>query len=65
MLETLFCIYCYLITGYIIHTMLSVWENRSVQKQKTQAYEVPLWSVAFIEYIIKSWKKLNKTSKEN
>lgn len=62
MLETLFCIYCYLITGCITHTMLSVWENRSVQKQKTQAYEVLLWPVAFIEYIIKSWKNMKESN---
>lgn len=58
MIELLFYIYLYLIIGYIVHTILSVWENRKVQKQKTQAYEVLLWPVAFIQYAIKSWKNM-------
>ena len=60
MFELLFYIYVYLITGCIIHAVLSVWEKRKDQKLKTEVYEIVLWPVAFIEYVIKSWKNIKE-----
>lgn len=61
MLETLFCIFCYFITGCIIHVVLSVWEEREDQKLKTEVYEIILWPIAFIQYAIRSWKNIKES----
>lgn len=61
MLELLFYIYFYLIIGCIVHAILSVWKNGSIQKLKTEVYEILLWPVAFIEYAIKSWKNIKES----
>ena len=61
MLELLFYIYFYLIIGCVIHSILSVWENRSVQKLKTKVYEIILWPMAFIQYAIRSWKNIKES----
>lgn len=61
MFEALFCTVFYLLTGCIIHTLLSVWEKREDQKLKTEVYEIILWPVAFIQYVIKSWKNIKES----
>jgi hypothetical protein len=51
----------YLITGCIIHAILSVWEKREDQKLKTEVYEIILWPIAFIQYAIRSWKNIKES----
>lgn len=57
MLETLFCIFFYFITGCIIHVVLSVWEGRNLN---TEVYDIVIWPIAFIKYAIKSWKNIKE-----
>lgn len=61
MFELLFYTFFYLLTGCIIHAILSVWEKREDQKLKTEVYEIVLWPVAFIQYAIKSWKNIKES----
>ena len=61
MFELLFYTVFYLLTGCIIHALLSVWEKREDQKLKTEVYEIILWPVAFIQYVIKSWKNIKES----
>ena len=60
MFEALFCIFFYLITGCIMHAILSVWEKRENQKLKTEVYEIVLWPIAFIQYLVRSWKNMKE-----
>ena len=62
MIELLFYTFFYLLTGCIIHAILSVWEKREDQKLKTEVYEIVLWPVAFIQYAIKSWKNIKESN---
>ena len=52
----------YLITGCIMHAILSVWEKRENQKLKTEVYEIILWPVAFIQYAIRSWRNIKESN---
>lgn len=61
MFELLFYMFFYLITGCIIHALLSVWEKREDQKLKTEVYEIILWPIAFIQYAIRSWKNIKES----
>ena len=61
MFELLFHTFFYLITGCIIHALLSVWEKREDQKLKTEVYEIILWPIAFIQYAIRSWKNIKES----
>lgn len=61
MFELLFYTFFYLITGCIIHALLSVWEKREDQKLKTEVYEIILWPIAFIQYAIRSWKNIKES----
>ena len=62
MFELLFYTFFYLITGCIIHALLSVWEKREDQKLKTEVYEILLWPVTFAQYAIKSWKNIKESN---
>lgn len=55
MSETLFCIFVYFITGCIMHVVLSVREGRNLN---TEVYDIVTWPIAFIKYVIKSWKNI-------
>ena len=61
MFELLFYTFFYLITGCIIHSILSVWEKREDQKLKTEVYEIVLWPMALIQYAIKYWKNIKES----
>lgn len=58
MFELLFYIGVYIITGCIIHIVLSVWEGRNLN---TEVYDIVIWPIAFIKYIIKSWKNIKES----
>lgn len=60
MFELLFYMFFYLITGCIIHALLSVWEKREDQKLKTEVYEIVIWPIAFIQYLVRSWKNMKE-----
>ena len=61
MFELLFYTFFYLITGCIIHALLSVWEKREDQKLKTEVYEIVIWPIAFIQYLVRSWKNMKES----
>ena len=61
MFELLFYTFFYLIAGCIMHAILSVWEKREDQKLKTEVYEIVLWPVAFIQYLVRSWKNIKES----
>ena len=62
MFELLFYTFFYLIAGCIMHAILSVWEKREDQKLKTEVYEIVLWPVAFIQYLVRSWKNIKESN---
>lgn len=69
--KLLFWVFIYVLIGCTINAFIIVWEVKEKGEviidgwRPKEIYQIFLWPVAFIEYIIKSWKKLNKTSKEN
>lgn len=58
MFEALFCIFFYLITGCIMHIVLSAWEDRNLN---TEVYKIIIWPIAFIQYLVKSWKNIKES----
>ena len=69
--KLLFWALAYVLIGCIVNAFIIAWEAEEKGEviingwRPKEIYQIFLWPVAFIEYIIKSWKKLNKTSKEN
>lgn len=67
----IFWAFIYVLIGCMVNAFIIVWEAKEKGEviidgwRPNEIYQIFLWPVAFIEYIIKSWKKLNKTSKEN
>lgn len=57
--------------GCLVNAFIIIWEAKEKGEviingwRQKEIYQIFLWPVALIECIIKSWKNLNKTSKEN
>lgn len=71
LLICIFWAFIYVLIGCTVNAFIIVWEAKEKGEvmidgwRPKEVYQIFLWPVAFIEYIIKYWKKLNKTSKEN
>ena len=70
-LNCIFWIFIYVLIGCLINAIIIVWEAKEKGEvvidgwRPKEIYQIFLWPVALIECIIKSWKNLNETSKEN
>ena len=71
LLICIFWAFIYVLIGCLVNAFIIVLEAREKGEviidgwRLKEVYQIFLWPIAFIEYIIKSWEKLNKTSKEN
>ena len=67
----IFWLLIYVLIGCLVNAFIIVWENKEKGGveidgwRPKEIYQIFLWPVALIECIIKSWKNLNETSKEN
>ena len=67
----IFWTFIYVLIGCLVNAFIIVLEAREKGEviidgwRLKEVYQIFLWPVALIECIIKSWKNLNKTSKEN
>ena len=70
-LNCIFWIFIYVLIGCLVNAIIIVWEAKEKGEvvidgwRPKEIYQIFLWPVALIECIIKSWKNLNETSKEN
>lgn len=71
LLICIFWAFIYVLIGCLVNAFIIVLEAREKGEviidgwRLKEVYQIFLWPVVFIEYIIKAWKNLNKTSKEN
>lgn len=67
----IFWTFIYVLIGCLVNAFIIIWEAKEKGEviingwRRKEIYQIFLWPVVFIEYIIKAWKNLNKTSKEN
>ena len=67
----IFWTFIYVLIGCLVNAFIIVLEAREKGEviidgwRPKEIYQIFLWPVALIECIIKSWKNLNETSKEN
>ena len=67
----IFLAFIYVLIGCLVNAFIIVLEAREKGEviidgwRLKEVYQIFLWPIAFIAYIINSWNKLNKTSKEN
>ena len=67
----IFWTFIYVLIGCLVNAFIIVLEAREKGEviidgwRLKEVYQIFLWPVALIECIIKSWKNLNETSKEN
>ena len=67
----IFWTFIYVLIGCLVNAFIIVLEAREKGEviidgwRLKEVYQIFLWPVALIECIIKSWKNINETSKEN
>ena len=67
----IFWTFIYVLIGCVVNAFIIVLEAKEKGEviidgwRPKEIYQIFLWPVALIECIIKSWKNLNETSKEN
>lgn len=67
----IFWTFIYVLIGCLVNAFIIVLEAKEKGEviingwRRKEIYQIFLWPVALMECIIKSWKNLNKTSKEN
>lgn len=67
----IFWTFIYVLIGCLVNAFIIVLEAKEKGEviidgwRPKEIYQIFLWPVALIECIIKSWKNLNETSKEN
>ena len=67
----IFWTFIYVLIGCVVNAFIIVLEAKEKGEviidgwRPKEIYQIFLWPIALIECIIKSWKNLNKTSKEN
>ena len=67
----IFWTFIYVLIGCVVNAFIIVLEAKEKGEviidgwRPKEIYQIFLWPIALIEYIIKSWKNLNETSKEN
>ena len=71
LLICIFWAFIYVLIGCLVNAFIIVLEAREKGEviidgwRLKEVYQIFLWPVALIECIIKSWKNINETSKEN
>ena len=71
LLICIFWAFIYVLIGCLVNAFIIVLEAKEKGEviidgwRPKEIYQIFLWPVALIECIIKSWKNLNETSKEN
>ena len=68
--QFIFWAFVYILTGCVTNTMIVVWEARDAANEgktyniecwtRKELYNTFLWPVAFIQYVIKSWKNIKE-----
>lgn len=67
----IFWTFIYVLIGCLVNAFIIILEAKEKGEviidgwRPKEIYQIFLWPVALIECIIKSWKNLNETSKEN
>ena len=67
----IFWTFIYVLIGCVVNAFIILLEAKEKGEviidgwRPKEIYQIFLWPVALIECIIKSWKNLNETSKEN
>lgn len=67
----IFWTFIYVLIGCLVNAFIIVLEAKEKGEviidgwRPKEIYQIFLWPVALIECIIKSWKNINETSKEN
>lgn len=67
----IFWTFIYVLIGCVVNAFIIVLEAKEKGEviidgwRPKEIYQIFLWPIALMECIIKSWKNLNKTSKEN